>query len=567
MKRHTYTTPIIVPSSRGYNQGKFGRIFAWLPPAFENDIFNKRLMKKLSKKMLSTCENKGIIPAGYTYLAQFIAHDISFDPTSVNKRQLDPEYIENFRTPALDLDSIYGRGPQVDDYLYNPNKHFGQTHFHIKKPKRGIEADYPSFDIPRIYVEESDNQQNSRGGKNRSIGVLADPRNDENILVSQLHVAFLRFHNQIIEKLLERIETTEKTNRYFPVNSPRNLFLQTQRIVRWHFQYLILFDFLPRLIDLSEFEVPRHLKTWENLTEEIKMDRIKKQIEFFVSDKRKRKYFTWQNQPFIPLEFSVAAFRFGHSQVRKHYKFNQNSGLTSIFKKKGKRLIKRIKRVDWSFFFPAKEKASHSNRLDTSIISLFKTLPSNSRIGHSKSSNIHEGYGREKRENLTDLELKRFSSFIMAKNLAARNLIRGLVLGIPSGQNIAQAMGLTPLTRENFDELDLSGELEVFKTTTPLWYYILHEAKIKQNGERLGPVGSRIVAEVIIGIIQGDKSSFVNQHPKWKPELPHVENGEMVPSWMATLNEIEYKRDDKDFTMADFLKYAGVYGMENSQQA
>lgn len=124
---------------------------------------------------------------------------------------------------------------------------------------------------------------------------------------------------------------------------------------------------------------------------------------------------------------------------------------------------------------------------------------------------------------------------INERNLAERNLIRGLMLRLPSGQSVAKAMGLPPLTIEN-----VPGFPPHLVNNTPLWYYILYEAKELKGGKRLGPVGSRIVAEVIIGLIQGDKTSFLNQDPNW---VPKDINGD----------------EKKDFNMADLLELAGVY--------
>jgi hypothetical protein len=122
--------------------------------------------------------------------------------------------------------------------------------------------------------------------------------------------------------------------------------------------------------------------------------------------------------------------------------------------------------------------------------------------------------------------------------LAGLNLRRGRALGLPSGQDVAAAMSLTPLTAA---ELDLDGlsltaaQKTALKAHTPLWYYLLREAQVKGSGEHLGPVGGRIVAEVLVGLLDGDPQSYLSQKPLWKPFLPAATAG--------------------DFTMKDLVKF------------
>src|SRR2546427_448502 len=100
-------------------------MFRTLPPA----QFNEEILQKLAESMTATAdvptpedqadeeENSGI-SAGYTYLGQFIDHDLTFDPASSLERQNDPDGLVDFRTPRFDLDCIYGRGPDDQPYLY-----------------------------------------------------------------------------------------------------------------------------------------------------------------------------------------------------------------------------------------------------------------------------------------------------------------------------------------------------------------------------------------------------------------------------------------------------------------
>jgi hypothetical protein len=231
-----------------------------------------------------------------------------------------------------------------------------------------------------------------------------------------------------------------------------------------------------------------------------------------------RDVYNWRHGPFIPTEFSVGAYRFGHSQVRPSYRANfgkdddhQFFGL--IFNDKlgrsedpddlrgGRRAARRF--IDWQTFFDFGDKRSRQNKLiDTKLSSVLFDL-----IGMPAGE---------------------------PQSLAQLNLLRNLALKVPSGQNIAQAMCLDPLSPDDLDDL----KPYALHTRTPLWFYILREAEKQADGKHLGQVGGRIVAEVMTGLLFGDRSSYVRQDPRWKPTLPAASEG--------------------DFRMTDLLNFAGV---------
>jgi hypothetical protein len=415
--------------------------------------------------------NSPIMGAGMTFLGQFIDHDITFDPTTSLERQSDPECVENFRTPSLGLDNVYGSGPGVSPHLYDQSDGQGIKLLVESQGVKGKE-DIDKFDVPR-------NSQNT--------ALIGDPRNDENLIVSQIQVLFLRFHNALVDAL--RIK--------FPTKSPTEIFNEAQENVRWHYQWIVLHEFLPLLCG-----------------------------DEMVNDvlKNGRKFYFWHNEPFIPVEFSVAAYRFGHSQIRPSYRANfgisnqpsPKEFFADIFDftvpannpdpndlRGGKRTPRRF--VDWHTFFNLGDGSMRPNKLiDTKISSPLFKLP-----------------------GFTDLD-----------SLASRNLLRGLTFSLPSGQRVAYAMGQTPLSADNFSELK-TYKVD-FENNTPLWYYILKEAEIQQMGVHLGEVGGRIVSEVLIGLMEGDNTSFLSQNPMWKPKLP---------CWEAY-------RNGKHFTMADLIRIA-----------
>src|SRR5262245_16876036 len=204
-------------------QGYFGRMFRNLHGATfgATDKENEANLADLAKAMVAgfdppkdgiDAEESGI-PALYTYLGQFIDHDITFDPGSSLQRQNDPDALVDFRSPALDLDNVYGRGPDDQPYLYD-----GDKLFLLGEPIQGG-GDPKATDLPR---------NNPGAGKPRR-ALIGDPRNDENTIVSQLQGLFLRFHNRMV------------------ADHPTKPFAEVQRLVRLHYQYLVLNDFLPRL--------------------------------------------------------------------------------------------------------------------------------------------------------------------------------------------------------------------------------------------------------------------------------------------------------------------------------
>ena len=265
-------------------QGSFGRMFRSLPAAKygKTDADSRANLMTLGARMTSSFDppkdgddpEESGIPALYTYLGQFIDHDITFDPMSSLMQQSDPDALTDFRTPAFDLDNVYGRGPGDQPYLYNDGPTF------LLGDKIAGAIDPNAQDLPR----------NNADPRRALIG---DPRNDENSIVSQLQGLFLRFHNRTV------------------ADNPALDFPSIQRIVRFHYQWVVLHDFLPRMVHSS-------------VLDELKSD------DTGQFDRTKLKFFHWKHDPFMPVEFSVAAYRLGHSMIRPGYRLNDNT-LLPIF--------------------------------------------------------------------------------------------------------------------------------------------------------------------------------------------------------------------------------------------
>jgi len=421
-------------------EGRFGRLFRNLDPAPK---LSDKQLQGLAEDMRepkgggSKLENPKI-PSGYTYFGQFVDHDITFDPVSDLQRKNDPDALVDFRSPRFDLDCVYGAGPADQPYLYDQ-----PARLKLLIDKKNAKG-------------EPDLQRNAEG-----TALIGDPRNDENIIVSQLQLTFIRFHNKVAAKVAADKSVPKERK-----------FEQTQKLVRWHYQWVILTDFLPRIAGKKPVE-----------------DRVKRKNGNLSIDLR---WFKPKNNPFMPVEFSVAAYRFGHSMIRPAYDLNQTVQNVPIFKPgekigeledlRGFRPLPGFWTVDWSFFLdnvPGKAKKPQlSRKIDAKLAGGLFDLP-----------------------GFPDKE----------SSLAFRNLKRGQALELPSGQAVAKRMGVKPLSGKQ-----LGGAPD----PTPLWFYILKESEVtggQQKGQQLGPVGGGIVAEVLLGLLQGDQRSFVNARPDWKP--------------------------------------------------
>jgi heme peroxidase len=375
------------------------------------------------------------IPAGYTYLGQFIDHDLTFDPTSTLGRRNVPEELQDFRTPRFDLDSLYGSGPMDDAYMYD----------WCTRRDRGVKLlvghnpegpDFAAEDLPR-------NQQGR--------ALIGDPRNDENLIVSQLHLLFVRFHNKVVDLVRGDHRDWDSTE----------VFLEAQRLVRWHYQWIVKKEFLPLIVG----------------------DELAGMAGF-----------KWKHGPFMPVEFSVAAYRFGHSMVRDDYKLNDRHPnvptLTPRVKSgptlAGFRRRPRALDIEWKHFFfldPA-TRPQMSMRIDPIISKQLAHLPPD------------------------------------GASLPFLNLRRGNDLGLPRGDAVATELGVAPLSDE-----ELLAPLPKAKQPVrdlvleqkPLWYYLLAEARARGDGGlKLGPTAGRIVAEVVNGLLKADPSSHVHDRD-WTP--------------------------------------------------
>jgi hypothetical protein len=398
--------------------------------------------------------------AGTTFFGQFMDHDMTFDLSSPLGRASTPQAYPNGRTPSFDLDTVYGAGPVGSPQLYESTDH----------AKLKVESGGLFEDVPRLPD---------------GTAIVGDPRNDENLIVSGLHAAFLRFHNAALDHV-----------RAGGTADPEEAYRQARRLTTWHYQWLILHEFLPQFVGQAMVnDVVRH---------------------------GARVYRPGRGQAYIPVEFQAAAYRFGHSMVRPSYRANlAGDGGKPFFAvifdtaqtgpdpndlRGGFRAARRF--IGWQTFFDFGDgQVKHNKRIDTRISTPLFHLPIGAIATHTGPT-----------------------------VLPVRTLLRHLTWGLPSGQTIARSLGTTPLGPADLHELQGYGL--GLERSTPLWYYVLKEAELVEDGLHLGPVGGRIVAEVVVGLLRSDPESYLSYDPHWRPTLPARTRG--------------------DFTMVDFLTFAGV---------
>jgi hypothetical protein len=419
------------------------------------------------EKASSTETDNPDSPAGFTFLGQFIDHDMTFDDTPMPAQQQDPNALTNFRSAHFDLDSVYGGGPTARPELYD-------TSDRDKLRIEGLSDPNRPDDLPR--------QSNGKA-------IIGDRRNDENLILSQMHLAFLKFHNALVDYVRP------------PGGTKASVFEEARRLCRWYYQWMVVHDFLPEMV--GQDPVNRILEERSKGPAKVKLSCYKPNNP---------------NKPMMPIEYAAAAYRFGHSMVRPGYTINAEGRGAAMFgvepnesNLNGGRLLPPGLVIDWRHFF--------------------------------KIPGVDGRPTNQARLINTDLSLPLFSlpSSVVPppdamRSLAARNLIRGKRLGLPSGQQVAKEMGVQALSNE---ELGLGNE-PGWGGQAPLWFYILKEAELEHKGHQLGTVGGRIVAEVILGLLERDKSSYL--HPSNKGFRPQPD---IAPAAGV-------------FLMGDLLKFAGV---------
>jgi hypothetical protein len=455
------------------------------------------------------------IPAGYTYLGQFITHEITFDKTDgLPLVELTPE---NGRSPSLDLDSLYGDGPgdEKSKRLYDEARPARLRVGTTQAPNAVFGATFEN-DLPR---EEKDGR--------KGVAVIGDERNDENLPLAQTHVAFIKFHNRVVEDL--------EAGRYkdFAPPAAGQLFETACAEVVKHFQWIILKDYLPRIVDGA-------------LVESL----IRKPDKFNKP--------TGPDDLFIPLEFSAAAFRIGHTMVRRRYRWNRrHEPDVALFE-----LFTHTRRSG---------DLDGLERLDSTWVADWKRLydftSPDLAADYPPPYNPPQGFNRAGRiDTVFDLHLNTIKGFdhqklsLDRRPITVRNLLRGLALGLPWGEDVAEALGEKLGAAELAELRDVPHPERLTDPAlggkTPLWFYVLRESRLKGGpAGKLGPVGSRIVADTLVGLIRHSRYSILRpkqaggEGPEWE-----LSDWRPAPAYGRQAPEPERVK----FEMPDLLRAADV---------
>ena len=461
--------------------GKFGRLFD-LDPLEPSDAILESL--GASGGLMHDQQDKSSdseLPAGYTFFAQFVDHDVTLDTQSMlDQLGQNPGNIGNLRTPSLDLDCVYGFGPEASPHLYNPDASGRLLEGTAANPN----------DVPR----------NSAG-----TALIGDPRNDENLFVSQLQLLFIQFHNKMLDRNI---------GAHFV--DARERFEATVRSVRFHYQWIVLYDFLARVCD-------------------------EKVYNFAIKTLESSKPFPLVYKPdsshpaFMPVEFSVGAYRFGHTLVRSAYPANGSYPRIKLFDEEfgtlGFSPLPSKLVVDWRLLLDVDPciEPLNSKAFDHLLANELICLP----------------------EPVVGSPPKR------ERSLAFRNLVRGRSLGLPSGQDIKQALsdagysGCFPKT--HLDLTKLPGYSNAFSNaedakrtaqSTPLFFYLMAEGLLLNKGMRLGPVCSSILLEVFIGLLTHCEDSFL-AGDGWRPDPCVAGDGR------------SRREEDRELTLADIVRFVG----------
>ncbi|MEM7743543.1 MAG: heme peroxidase family protein [Pseudomonadota bacterium] len=442
---------------------RFGRMFPSIPPAYvPADVLREVGRAGGPMDGGATATRTKSVPVGHVFFGQFVDHDITLDASSSFTRVNNPAETPNVRTPTLDLDCIYGAGPESHPYLFVDDG----GPFSGAKLLTG--ADMPSTGDSIADAHQAEDLM--RGPHGRAI--IGDHRNDENRVISQMQLGVIRFHNLMCDKVHAATGHTGA-----------ELYEEARLDTTWHYQWGVVNDFLVTMCG----------------------DAVVSDI--LACGRR----FYCPLEPHIPIEFAVAAYRFGHSMVPMALQVQSGGGTHELFGPvlgEGFKPISNAESViDWSqlFFEPTKTGVQRAEKLDTTMAGDLLALPFVAPPGEA--------------------------------SLATRNLLRGNSFLLPAGEKVAEEMGRSE--KEIEDVVKAVSKLSDKKITegVPLWLYLLAEAEEIgretkpgkfDSAEGLGPVGARIVAEVMIGLLELDDNSFLGSNRNWLPEADYDTVGKIL---------------------------------------
>ncbi|MGQ3354203.1 MAG: peroxidase family protein [Phreatobacter sp.] len=467
---------------------RFGRIFHGLPPFRPTDTSLKALGAEMTRPFTPPGGNISALPAGYTYFGQFIDHDMTKDDTAADPDVAPevgevPDNMKQARSPSLDLDSLYGRPKGADPILMQEDGirfRFG--------PTTATPGDSPFTGPPSDRVFDRGDVPRSNLPADRGRALIGDPRNDENLIVQQFHLAMLKFHNKVVDAL-------EAADQGLAAG---DLFDKARTLTTLHYQWLVLNDFVRRIVDPQTFAAVMGTGDLSG-ADTVRVNPLVFRISV-------------AQIPPMPLEFSGAAYRLGHSLVRETYAWNMFFKPGTSFEQffRFTNLSGQIGRSDGLPTFPSNWLADWRQMFELETVAGFPPFTRGTAAGQVPL-NLARRLDTHLAPVLGQLPFN-------GGNLASRNLVRGSRLGLPSGQDIAAAIvragdpAAAPMSPADMLKGLPAEAQEVlvrfeFHQKTPLWFYILKEAE-NAGGERLGPVGSRIVVETFLALIRASMVSI-----------------------------------------------------------
>ena len=441
----------------GQRDDRFGRMFPQLNPAYTP----RHLLEAIGRKGGpmdggAKSDRTNTVPVGLIFFGQFVDHDITLDATTTFDSVVDnPGEIANVRTPRLDLDCIYGVGPEAQPFMYVQGGPFGGAKL------------LTGADNPGQGGLHDDDLLRSPNGR----AIIGDPRNDENRVISQLQLAVIRFHNHVCDVLHAEQGLAGSA-----------LYAEARKQVTWHYQWGVVNDYLAALCGKPV------------------IDRILGCGRMFHTGP----------VGYIPIEFSVAAYRFGHSMIPMKLRVQQGGTAMDLFGALGRGfqpITDAQAVVDWHELLstPANRTVVRAQKLDTRLAGDLLALP--------------------------------FIPPAEVNSLAVRNLLRGNTFLLPGGERVAAAINCGPLSIEKVLKRVAKLNDDLSEHGIPLWLYILAEAEVigreeangsTSEGEGLGPVGATIVAETIIGLLENDEHSYLGSNRNWAPRAAWDTIGKLV---------------------------------------
>jgi hypothetical protein len=423
-----------------------------------------------------TLNSAQVMRSGYVYLGQFIDHDLTRDVALLDEAGPDTDRTLNYRTPRFDLNLLYGNVPAEVPCIYNSN---GELKLGRTEASAGSKS--TRDDLPR---------------QPDGTAIVVDARSDENLAIAQMHVLFAKFHNRVLGLLKKRPDLSAGP-------SGASVFEQARRFVTWHYQWIVLNDFLPHIVQNATLRDIRENGLYL-------FPRAYTPADYPVS---------------LPVEFTVAAFRFGHSMIRDSYFLNRTVKIVAA-----RELIDKTKRggeirsalsadyvIDWNnhFFDGVPGHLNRAEPIDTFISEMLYDLPPQTVQSFRPQPNVVTGAAGHAK---------------MKPPLPELTLKRGSRVRLPSGEEFARSFGFTPLDPDVIParlEQKAFFEQDGFRGRTPLWFYLLREAAVEAVVEpepegrltiqKLGTIGGRIVAEVFHQLLNADYNSIVHAGKNWRP--------------------------------------------------